>query len=644
MHRTLACSLIAPLLCSAFAAAQDAPKPDPFSLPEGYSNARRATDGAAPAPAAAPGELQSYATLHSLGFEWDLGLSDTDHDATCRAAYRRVDEKDWHDALPLFRVDYFGWYSKTSADKPYNMLAGSILFLRPGTEYVVRLTLADPDGGGAERELKLATRPIPDYGTPERTLHVVPKEPVPRKADDTAAAGDGSAQNPFRGVEEADKAARPGDLMLLRAGDYGAAVVTRSGTPAPAGVVGGQPKYVVWKAAGDGSAVIHRAFSTASAVWFEGLDFVHTDEKTGLRAGDEPNADVVVRANRFRGFSYSVYMSAESRRWYVADNDIVGDSAGGIAGEGVEMHKSSDHTVCYNRAVKVADGTSYCKRNCDVFGNEFLGVSDDGIEPDYGYANNRMWGNRLSGHAGITFQPMYCGPWYVVRNQIISNVNIFKLRVQDRYLVTNNTLVGYAPEAGAKIPHAHGLLTAMMRNNLWIHGGGSPFLWAVQVPRDEKQRDYVRNNVLFDSLKADWRTDIDYDGFDWSSADGGKRKIPTPFVWNGARLENLTMLADSVGIERHGRVVAKEEIFEQYSPPPYDLEKPPTFTLRTGGEAADAGAVDGGMPLPNIAEEFAGKSPDLGAFEAGDAVPHTGPRTGPDWRKTHAEWVLKHQR
>jgi hypothetical protein len=69
------------------------------------------------------------------------------------------------------------------------------------------------------------------------------------------------------------------------------------------------------------------------------------------------------------------------------------------------------------------------------------------------------------------------------------------------------------------------------------------------------------------------------------------------------------------------------------------LAKPPTFTLRTDGDAVDAG-----VKLPNIAEEFSGSGPDLGAFEAGVAPPHVGPRTGDDWRKTHAEWVLKHQR
>ena len=34
---------------------------------------------------------------------------------------------------------------------------------------------------------------------------------------------------------------------------------------------------------------------------------------------------------------------------------------------------------------------------------------------------------------------------------------------------------------------------------------------------------------------------------------------------------------------------------------------------------------------------------DLGAFEAGSAPPHVGPR-GDDWRAVHNQWVLKHQR
>lgn len=632
MKRLISCAVVALAVVLVGAARADEPnKPDPFNLPAGYSNARTATDPNKPQPAATPGELQSYSTLHSLGFEWDLGASDTNHDATCKVAYRREDESTWHDALPLFRVDYYGWYqTSVSADRPYNMLAGSVMFLRPGAAYVAKLTLTDPDGGSTEREVKIATRPVPDYGTPVRTLHVA----APKAGDETA--GDGSEARPFRGIEAAEKAAQPGDLFWLHAGDYGNVTFKKSGTPA-ADQTGAQCRYIVWKGAGDGPATFPRAYVEGSNVWLEGLTFQHVDEKMGLRAADN-TSDNVVRANTFRGFSYSVVLSNTARRWYVADNDIVGDGNGGIAGEGVEMHKSSDHTVCYNRMTKTADGTSYPKRNCDVFANDVFEVTDDGVEPDYGYANNRIWGNRLDAPAGITFQPMLCGPWYIVRNQVISSTNLFKLRVQDRYLVANNTFLGYNPEAGAKVPHAHGLLTATMRNNLWIHGGGSPYLWSVQAPPKDPQREYLRKHVLFEIMKADWRTDIDYDGFDWSSASKGKTGKPMPFAWNGARLEDLSALAANLGIEKHGILVDKEKIFASYTPPPYDPKSRPTFLLNPSGNAVDAG-----VPLPNISEEFSGKSPDLGAFEAGVPVTRVGPR-GDNWRAVHNEWVLKHQR
>ena len=40
----------------------------------------------------------------------------------------------------------------------------------------------------------------------------------------------------------------------------------------------------------------------------------------------------------------------------------------------------------------------------------------------------------------------------------------------------------------------------------------------------------------------------------------------------------------------------------------------------------DSAAVDKGVALPNITDGFAGKAPDLGALELGQAPPHYGPR------------------
>jgi len=45
------------------------------------------------------------------------------------------------------------------------------------------------------------------------------------------------------------------------------------------------------------------------------------------------------------------------------------------------------------------------------------------------------------------------------------------------------------------------------------------------------------------------------------------------------------------------------------------------FRLKPG-----AAAVDRGVALPNVTDGFAGRAPDLGAIELGQAAPHCGPR------------------
>jgi hypothetical protein len=81
----------------------------------------------------------------------------------------------------------------------------------------------------------------------------------------------------------------------------------------------------------------------------------------------------------------------------------------------------------------------------------------------------------------------------------------------------------------------------------------------------------------------------------------------------------------AVGIEKHGLRVKKAEIFEHFDMPAekgrVELQN---LTLKAGSNAIDAG-----VPLPNISEDFAGKAPDLGAHELGKPVAHYGPRPLP---------------
>ena len=45
---------------------------------------------------------------------------------------------------------------------------------------------------------------------------------------------------------------------------------------------------------------------------------------------------------------------------------------------------------------------------------------------------------------------------------------------------------------------------------------------------------------------------------------------------------------------------------------------------------ANSAAADAGVVLPNVNDDYGGSAPDLGAYEAGAALPHYGPRVSDD--------------
>lgn len=544
------------------------------------------------------GELRTDSTPHSLSVEWDL-TGDADHDATCQVQYRPQGSDRWLAALPLFRVDYRWWYHTEQAEKALNMFAGSLMFLESATVYEVRLDLSDPDGGTQTKIVTVVTRPLPELPQAGRTLHVVPG----------SGGGRGTGEEPFRGLAAAQDAAQPGDILLLHKGDYGTFIFQKSGEPS---------KYVVWKSLGDGDVVFAGIRVNASHLWLEGLRLQRKDEPYGLRTSDR-TADVVVQRCRFDGYHDAITLKPTSRNWHITDNVIVGDNdpnlptnEGGISGEGVELNHSSGHVVAYNSISQVADGISYPERNVDIYGNEIFDVSDDGLEPDYGFANVRMWGNRITNaknHA-LSFQPMKSGPWYFVRNVCVGTGGIFKFRVQDRFVLVNNTFVRW----GSLDHRMHHILSSLSRNNLYISADGKSPVWVAYDCREPRY-------CLPNNYDRTWMTDVDYDGFDWGNS-------AEAFRWDNhrQRFSDLASFAAAVGIEQHGVRVRKEEIFEEWQIPTAPSRVAPQhLPLKPGCRAVDAGNV-----LPNLCDDFVGKAPDLGAYELGGQTPQYGPRQPQD--------------
>jgi hypothetical protein len=540
------------------------------------------------------GPIRSYATIYSIGVEWDI-TGDTNHNATCTVQYRRQGDATWKTFLPLMRVDFRGWYGADSADRQYNMLAGSVMFLDSNTSYQLQLGLRDPDGGGVDTTITVATRPVPALPTGGRTLHVAPG----------TGSGDGSAGNPYKGLAAAENAAQAGDIILVHAGNYGNFSFSKPGSIAG---------YLVWKAAGDGDAVLDYGRITSHHVWLYGLTFTNSTAATYALVGQSGSPDNVVTRCRFTGFNYNITMQSGSDNWYIADNVIVGDKTdprvlGDFGGEGVELEHTSGHTVCYNSISRTADGVSYAERNCDIFGNDIFDVVDDGIEPDYGYANIRMWGNRITNPRNHAFslQPMFCGPWYIIRNQVMgAGCYMLKYRVVDRLVLAHNTFVGW----NTLDVYDQNVLSALSRNNLWIQAGGSGYIWEALSCTD------AASCTQPERWAPDWRTDVDRDGFDWSY---------TPvFKWGASvgRYNDLVSFVAASGIETHAIRVDKAQLFDSlYAPGSDSLYDRHYLTLKPGCAAVDTGSL-----LPGINDDYQGRAPDLGVYELGAALPHYGPR------------------
>src|SRR5207253_4958800 len=117
-------------------------------------------------------------TLRCLGAYW-IVRGDANRNAHVEVEYRKAGASAWSRGPDLFRVE-------KGANRPEGkpgsvevpagawLFAGSVVSLQPGTEYELRLRLADPDGGAAEKLLRARTRAEPVAPKPLRTLHVVP--------------------------------------------------------------------------------------------------------------------------------------------------------------------------------------------------------------------------------------------------------------------------------------------------------------------------------------------------------------------------------------------------------------------------------------------------------------------------------------
>ena len=569
-----------------------------------------ASSDAAPSSSPAGPPVLEDPTLRSLGAYWII-RGDDNRNARVDMEYRRVGDAPWRQSLPMFRVEKGATSQKTHEPElavPDDswLFAGSLVMLQPDTAYEIRLSFIDPDGGRDVRLLRSRTiaEPVAPAAMPVR--HVGPG----------AGGGRGTPTDPFKGFAEAEKHAAPGTLFLVHKGIYDAPfAVNASGAP-------GKP--IVWRAAGDGEAVIRGAgkaigiqASGAHDVWFEGLGV--RGVAVGIAANDAFR--IVIRRCQISvgmyGINFNSNPSLATAGFFVSDNIIEGPCTWprtkGIEDPRGIQATGRGHVICHNRVRGFADAIdTFPSRICaaiDIHDNEISEMTDDGIEMDFSERNTRCFRNRLTNvFQGISVQPVYGGPAYIFRNALY-NVDLETFKMHHNGSPKHE--VDWAPSG------------ALMYHNTSVRIGDPLVLWTSADVRNCRYRNnlFIGTNSRFgyDNTALMVDCDFDYDGFG-----GGPWEV---FLkWNGEHYLTLADVKARAPVERHAVFVGAASVFASGITTPTDVKKAAEIRVNDLRLKPGTPAVDRGEVLPGFNDDYRGKAPDLGAFETGDELPAYGPR------------------
>jgi hypothetical protein len=212
-----------------------------------------------------------------------------------------------------------------------NLLAGSILFLKPDTKYEVQLTLRDPDGGEAVQSAVVRTRAVPRAPTPKRTLHLYPPDHT------------GDEMEPvFTAAQIAFDALGPGDLLLVHPGVYRGGIALKTSGTADEPIV----------IRGDGDAILHVDGTDGFNLDLSGRDHVFVEDlairggRIGIMARGA--SELVVRRCTISEVKYGIFNDREpSRGWYIADNALTGIDARWVPRE--QENAAETGVVVYGR-------------------------------------------------------------------------------------------------------------------------------------------------------------------------------------------------------------------------------------------------------------------------------------------------------
>ena len=625
-------------------------------------------------------------TLVSLGFEWRIS-GDDNRNARVDVTYRKKGEQQWRKGLPLLRlqheqvsggaprdggVHYFNYVAP-------NMFAGSLLNLEPDTEYECRFVLSDPDGvkGKAEKTVVVRTRKEPQ---PAEGGHIYHVYPFGYKGAKQQPAFTGLLAAYYMGSDESDHSnvmpprVRPGDIILVHAGLYkdnrfvysgfdrtiaalgtpfdGTYYLTASGTP---------DKPIVIKGAGDGEVIFdgdgcQNLFNLMAANYnyFEGITVRNTNVAFLLGYKNiAGSSGFTLKHSRLENIGRGVEDDwSGSKNFYIADNVFIGRHdpqklqswwtpavwakfpgyPALITSEYAVKIYGQGHVVAYNYVANWHDGIDIATYgdpdgtpnelpdrvpiDIDFYGNDFYNMADNCLEADGGAHNIRVFRNRCFNSAGgaLSAQPTFGGPLYFYQNLMYNTTTGGPLKLIDTpagVLIYQNTFFGQGRLMGPA-SNIHFL------NNLILGDGWADPVLNLRTYTNYSTSDYNGFRPNPDVANA----------FEWTSPAFGvaadyqgklvTRNFKSLKEYSGATKQDQHSVLVDYDIFVNAKIPDKSDPQRFYNPEDFD------FRLKPGSAAVDAGIL-----LPTINDDFTGKAPDLGAYELDRPLPHYGPRSWP---------------
>ena len=464
-----------------------------------------------------------------------------------------------------------------------------------------------------------------------------------------------------------ERRVQPGDTILVHAGlyrnerrNYVDPMMTPFDGTMSLTLKGTGEKPITIRAGGDGEVVFdgagnHRLFDVMASAHhiFDGLTFRNTDVAIFAGAKEVLGAvGLTVKNCRFEDIGFGVWTEyAGSSDFYIADNIFLGRteqrnllvgwtgplwrSAGPYGSHEVRSYYAikvygPGHVIAHNAVAYFHDGIGISTygtpeqdperraSSIDIYNNEIHMSGDDFIETDGGVHNIRVYNNRgvNAAHGGYSSQPVFGGPAYFIRNILyhVPSGVAFKFSAKAAGLFAyHNTIIG---EQVARDPSSN----MHYSNNLFM-GRDTPdrgvMTWSNATEAHSSDYNGYRPNK---GVAEQYR---------WLAPGSGRVMYePEPGDWK--TFSTLEEFRAATGQEEHG-LELDFDIFEEMSAPNparrhavYHATEL-NFRLKPGSKAVDAG-----VRIPTVNDDFVGDAPDLGALEVGRPAPHYGPR----WLKT----------